>query len=76
MGEQEKTQNLTSIVAFGQLKVRIYLETADKRIDDENMAVNFGISAQQAVSALKKVDEALFQGLFNYDDGMRSFVRR
>lgn len=76
MGEQEKTQNLTSIVAFGQLKVRIYLETADKRIDDENMAVNFGISAQQAVSALKKVDEALFQGLPNYDDGMRSFVRR
>ena len=76
MSEELITQDLTSILAFGQLKIRIYLETASKKLDDETAAVTFGISAVEAAKALRQADETLFNGLPNYEDGLRSFVRR
>ena len=76
MSEELITQDLTSILAFGQLKIRIYLETADKKLDDETAAVTFGISAVEAAKALRQADATLFNGLPNYEDGLRSFVRR
>ncbi|MCL2325517.1 MAG: AAA family ATPase [Proteobacteria bacterium] len=76
MSEEIVTQNLSSVVAFGQLKIRIYLETVDKRLMDESVAVEFGISAAEAARALKQVDASLFEGLPNYDDGLRAFVGR
>lgn len=76
MSDEITAQNLSGILAFGQLKIRIYLETADKHLDDENAAVTFGISAMEAAKALKNADAALFDGLPDYEDGMRSYVRR
>ena len=69
-------QDLTSLLAFGQLKVRIYLETADKKLGNENAAVTFGISAMEAAKALKEADNTLFVGQPNYEDGLRSYVRK
>ena len=75
MAEEITTQNLMSLVTFVQLKIRIYLETADKKLDNyDNVASNFGMSAAEAVRELKKVDSSLFLGLPRYDDGLRSYV--
>ncbi len=76
MAEEFVAQDLTSILAFGQIKVRIYLETADKRLDDENSVVTFGISAIEAAKALRKADKTLFKTVPNYEDGLRSYVKR
>ena len=76
MSDEFIPQDLTSILAFDQLKVRIYLETADKKLGDEQAVVSFGISAIEAAKALKKADTGLFQGLPKYEDGLRSFVRK
>lgn len=76
MGEKIARQDLSSLLAFGQLKIRIYLETADKRLGDESAQVTFGISAMDAARALKNADALLFNGLPDYNDGMRGFVRR
>ena len=76
MSDEYIPQDLTSILAFDQLKVRIYLETADEKRGDEQAAVSFGISAIEAAKALKKADTGLFQGLPKYEDGLRSFVRK
>ena len=43
MSDEFIAQDLTSILAFGQLKIRTYLETADKKLNDEAAAVTFGI---------------------------------
>ena len=75
MTDEITTQNLMSLVTFVQLKIRIYLETADKKLDNyDNVASNFGMSAAEAVRELKKVDSSLFLGLPRYDDGLRSYV--
>ncbi|MBQ4360509.1 MAG: ATP-binding protein [Proteobacteria bacterium] len=76
MSDEFIAQDLTSILAFGQLKIRIYLETADKKLNDEAAAVTFGISAMAAAKSLKQADATLFNGLPNYEDGLRSFVRK
>lgn len=77
MKEEHKIQSLNCLVAFVQLKIRIYLETADKKLGDyEHIASNFGISAAEALRELKKVDDKLFEGLPVYDDGLRSHVVR
>lgn len=70
------TQDLTSLLAFGRLKIRIYLESVEKKLDQENPHVEFGISATEAVQALKNADAALFDGLPHYADGLRSYVKR
>ena len=60
MKEEHKIQSLNCLVAFVQLKIRIYLETADKKLGDyEHIAANFGISAAEALRELKKVDDKL-----------------
>ncbi len=75
MKENVVTQNLMSLVTFVQLKIRIYLETADKKLDNyDAVASNFGMSAAEAARELKKVDSSLFLGLPKYDDGLRSYV--
>ena len=76
MSEQHIPQDLTSILAFGQLKIRIYLETADKSLNDENAPVFFGMSAVDAAKALRRADELLFNGMPNYEDGLRNYVRK
>jgi len=75
MKEEHKIQNLNCLVTFVQLKIRIYLEAADKKLGDyDQIASNFGMSAAEALRELKKVDSSLFQGLPSYADGLRSHV--
>ena len=52
-------QDLAAIVGYGQLKIRIYLEAADRSIGDDKTAISFGISATEAAKALRNADTLL-----------------
>ncbi|MFA5624252.1 MAG: ATP-binding protein [Bradymonadales bacterium] len=77
MLEQEYgLQDLRSVVVFGLSKVHIYLETADKKLDIEEVFNTFGITAEEAARSLRKVDPSLFVETKSYTDGMQSLVKK
>ena len=69
-------QDLAAIVGYGQLKIRIYLEAADRSIGDDKTAISFGISATEAAKALRNADTLLFDATTHYPDGLKSLIRR
>lgn len=71
-----EAQNLHSIIVFGLSKVHIYLETADRKLDVQEVLHSLGISPEEAARSLRKVDPSLFVDTRSYTDGMRQVVRK
>lgn len=69
-------QDLNCIIGYGLLKIRIYLETADRIIDNDAATITYGMSATSALHELRKIDGNVFDPPLNYPDGVKSIIRR